>query len=178
MKLGELGLSCRGIALGGLRDSPPPALSGQAQPPTVEKGLFPRAEPQHADAEKQMSLSTSTSVTATRTAGDLSSATTCCPSSSKGQEQGCGLGDPGWGDSHGHSPSWSCCFYLCSTFAYLTSKTHAPSAMRVQHTTEEPNRQLFAFEHQLCPARVTCQGEAAALAVPQRDVPGTNPALL
>lgn len=92
MKLGELGLSCRRTALERLRDSPhcPPlqhrALPGQVQPPAVEKRLFPRAEPQHADAEKQMSLSTSTGVTATRTAGDPSSATIFCPFSSKGQE--------------------------------------------------------------------------------------------
>lgn len=67
---------------------------------------------------------------------------------------------------------------------------HAPSAMRVQHTTEEPNRKLFSFEHKLFPSQVTCQQQPAPVwqvqsvhcvahrqpwTAAQTDVPGTNP---
>lgn len=80
VKLGELGLSCRRTALGGLRDAPhqcpspaqSPARTGTTR--SCSRGLFPRAEPQRADAEKRMSLSTATGATATGTAGDPSSA--------------------------------------------------------------------------------------------------------
>lgn len=80
VKLGELGLSCRRTALGGLRDPPHQCPSPAQSPartgttPSRSKGLFPRAEPQRADAEKRMSLSTATGATATGTAGDPSSA--------------------------------------------------------------------------------------------------------
>lgn len=45
--------------------------------------------------------------------------------------------------THGYSSSRSCFLYLRSTFAYLKSKTRAPNPVRVQQTTEEPNKVIF-----------------------------------
>lgn len=45
--------------------------------------------------------------------------------------------------AHGYSSSRSCFLYLRSTFAYLKSKTRAPNPVRVQQTTEEPNKVIF-----------------------------------
>lgn len=106
-------------------------------------------------------------VTGTGAAGAPGSATAFPPLYSlllqgtrKSAQRGRGLGDPAQpraaavfppAHSHGYSSPWSCFFYLCSTFAYLKSKTRSPSAGRAQNMPEEPNRKFYFLLKQALP---------------------------